>query len=278
MYIVFDIGGTNSRFGIVNSRKELTKDIIFPTNNIFSAGLQDIKRAMSKLLPNRTISIVCGGIAGTLDQHKRKLIRSPHLPGWVNQPVKEALQDIFNSQVYIDNDAIMDGLGEAIYGAGKSYSNIAYITISTGVGGSKIVNKIVDAQSSGFEPGHHIIDVNGELCDSCQVKGHLESYISGSAIRKKYHQDPKTITDVHIWDDLSRYLAIGLANTIVFWSPEIIILGGSVSKHIPLEMVEKHLKEYITIFPSIPQVIKSQLGSLNGLYGALSFITQKNFI
>lgn len=97
----------------------------------------------------------------------------------------------------------------------------------------------------------------------------MEAYVGGAYLEKIYHQKAEEIKDPAVWDEVAKYLAIGLHNTIVHWSPDIIILGGSVTQSIPLDKVSNYLKEYLTIFPNLPRLSKATLGNQSGLLGAL---------
>lgn len=93
-------------------------------------------------------------------------------------------------------------------------------------------------------------------------------------LKKKYGKKPYEITDKKIWDETAKILAYGLNNTIVHWSPDIIVLGGSMFKKIgiPVPRVRFHLKNILKIFPELPAVEKAELGDVGGLYGALVFL------
>ena len=70
-------------------------------------------------------------------------------------------------------------------------------------------------------------------------------------------------------------MAIGLNNIIVEWSPDVVVLGGSMitgDPSISIEKTENYLKEILKIFPKLPAIRKAELGDFGGLYGALAFI------
>lgn len=271
MYFLFDIGGTNTRVGVSTDSETLNETKIVPTPKDFDQGIQILKQAADELSTGEKITGVAGGIAGPLDKNKNGLAKSSHISGWVNKPLKTELERIFEAPAVLENDTAIEGLGEANFGVGKGKGIIAYITVGTGVGGVRIVDGKVDKNALGFEPGHQIIVPDGNPC-ACGGKGHLEAYIGGSYLKGIYYQKGEDIKDQQIWDQIARNLSIGLTNIVVHWSPDLIILGGSVSKSLPLEKVKNYLKEFLTVFPQAPEVTLATLGHDAGLYGALELL------
>jgi len=273
MYILFDIGGTKTRITASKDGTSFSEPVIYDTPKKFEEGVPLILKHAQEFARGEKIEMVVGGIAGTLTRDKGTLIASPNLPGWIGNPLRGKLQDLFEAPVYIENDAAMVGLGEAVYGAGRGFDIVAYITISTGVGGTRIVNGEIAPVANGFEPGHQIVDPDNSLCPECEGND-LESYVSGAAITKRYGIKPYEINDPEIWDTLAKYLAYGIHNTIMFWSPHAIVLGGSMMKTIgiPVDGVKKHLRNIFRVMPDSPQIIKATLGDFGGLWGALTQI------
>lgn len=271
MFLVFDIGGTNMRIATSSDGKTLTATKTVPTPKDFNQGIQTLKQTADELSSGQKIQSLAGGLAGPLDKDKTMLVKSPHIGGWVNEPFAKELAKALDASVHLENDADLATLGEATFGAGVGKSIVVYLTISTGVGGGRVVNKKIDENSLGFEPGHQIIVIDGEPCN-CGGKGHLESYVSGWGLERIYGKRGEDITDPQIWDQVAKYLGFGLNNTIVHWSPDIVILGGSVMKSIAIEKVKVHLQDILTIFPQTPEITQSKLGDSAGLYGALSLL------
>lgn len=269
MYLVFDIGGTKMRVAVSEDSKILAVTKVISTPKDFSEGINIIKQVAEELANGQKIQSIAGGVAGPLDKEKTMLIASPHIASWIGKPLKAELEKLFGCPVYLENDADLAALGEANSGAGVDYKIVAYLTIGTGVGGSRVVDKKIDRNSLGFEPGHQIIVPHGNPCN-CGGNGHLESYISGSGLERTYNLRGEDIKDSKIWDQVARYLSIGLNNVTVFWSPDIIILGGSVMQSINIESVRMYLKEFLTIFPTAPEIKLTRLGDSAGLYGGLA--------
>ncbi|MFH1564930.1 MAG: ROK family protein [bacterium] len=277
MYLLFDIGGTNIRLAISKDGKAFDKPKIFLTSKNFNDGIGLIKKEVLEISGGKKIKAVAGGIAGPLNKNKSKLAGSPNLPAWVGKPLKRALEDSFGASVIIENDAAVVGLGEAVFGAGKGKSIVAYVTVSTGIGGARIVDGRIDKSSNGFEPGHQIINFNGKAYLPYETAGDLESYVSGGALKNRYKKDPVDIEDKKIWNEINKNLAYGLHNIAVLWSPDVIVLGGGMiqNDNIKLDELRKNLKSTLNIFAKPPLIKKAALGSVGGLYGAIELLRQK---
>lgn len=271
MYLLFDIGGTNMRIAVSKDGQTIKESKIAPTPVDFNQGIQTLKQISDEFSSGERITGVAGGIAGPLDKEKTCLAKSPNIQGWINKPLKTELEKIFGCRVILENDTAMGGIGEAVKGAGIGKQIVAYIALGTGVGGKRIVDGRISGDSFNFEPGHQIIMPDGNPCN-CGGKGHMEPYVSGSYFEKMYGKKGEEINDPKIWDEVSRYLAISLVNTTVHWTPDIIVLGGSVSQSIPLEKVNAYLKDLLTIYPTAPKVVLGTLGNDAGLYGALELL------
>jgi glucokinase len=273
MYLLFDIGGTNTRVAISSDGKTLTQKISFPTPESFD----EIVTRMKEITTDK-ITGVAGGIAAPLNRQKTKLQNHSNLPAsWIDLPLRQIFEDTFHAPVFLENDAAIVGLGEAVVGAGKGKRGVVYITVSTGVGGAYIMNGEIVKSAHGFEPGHQIIDfkTTEPICPGCQRPGHLEAYVAGPAIEKHYGKKPEHITDEKIWDEVARILAVGINNTIMHWSCDVVVLGGSVMKSLSIEKVQRHLDSLMTIFPEKPVLALRTLESVGGLYGALVLLNKK---
>ena len=250
--------------------------IIIPTPKDFDAGMQAFKDGLNTLAKGEKPHRLAGGIAGPLDREKTMLLAAPNLLGWVKKPMQKALEEVSGAPVHLENDTAMVGLGEAVVGAGKGAPIVVYMTISTGVGGVRIVNGKIDVSAMGFEPGHQIIDAGGRLRET-SVGGQgtdFEGMVSGTSLTARYGKKPYELTDEAFWEEMARIAAYGVCNTILHWSPDVVVLGGSMMKKIGIkaERVQEHLKGILHIFPHHPSVIHSSLGDLGGLHGSLAYI------
>lgn len=265
-YLLFDIGGTKTRISISQDQASFGKTVIFPTPEKIEEGVEKIVETAEQLC-NGKIDVAAGGIAGPLNKEKNGIVNAPNLHGWNNKNFVQSLENLLETKVYIENDTALVGLGEAVYGTGKDKRIVAYVTISTGMNGVRVVDRKIEENVFGFEIGRQIIDYK-----SHPVVPYFEEMVSGGGIRRQTGKDPRFIDDKDFWEEKARLLAFGLNNTIVHWSPEVVILGGGVMQHISLESVQKHLSKILTTFPSLPVLTRAELGDTGGLYGALHFL------
>ncbi len=276
-YALYDIGGTKTRVAISRDGVNFEEPQIFNTPKDYRDGIDKIAQ-ISQEMAGGPITAAGGGIAGVLSRDRSMFLEGPHLLGWGGRAIPQLLKEKLGCPVYLENDTAIVGLGEAYNGAGRGGEIVAYITVSTGVGGVRIVNGKVDVSMFGFEPGHQIIDAGGALHKGVGGYGlDLEGYISGSAIEMRYGKKPYEITDATFWDEMARLLAYGLNNTIVHWSPDIVVLGGSMMKQIgiPVNRVRDHLSGMLHVYPQLPRIVKAELGDIGGIYGALHYVVNK---
>jgi len=268
MFLLFDVGGTKIRVAVADDRGIKGEAVIIPTPTDFEKGMAHIVDTAHALSQGEKITRVVGGLAGAFDRSHTMLIFGSNIVSWVGKPAKKILEEALQAPVLLENDAALAGLGEAVLGAGKDKEIVGYITVSTGVGGARITNKTIDRHVFGFEPGYQIVDADGSLCTRC-TKRHLGAHISGRGVEEHYGKKPEDITDPAIWEDVARILAVGLTNTILHWSPDIMVLGGSMMRDISIERVRELVRELLHVYPEIPSIERAQLGDTGGLEGAL---------
>ena len=153
---------------------------------------------------------------------------------------------------------------------------MAYITISTGVGGGRIVNGKIDYHALPVEPGHQILDPNGRFWPGCGQKGCFESLCSGRAFEMTYGVKPEFCEDYRIWDEHAENCAQGLVNVIALWTPDVLVIGGSLIKAGPkfTKPLIENTKKLLQIYPA-PKIEISKMGDDNVLLGGLIYQAQK---
>jgi predicted NBD/HSP70 family sugar kinase len=183
------------------------------------------------------------------------------LPDYEGKLLAYELERICGVKPIIENDASLATLGEAVYGAGKGFDIVAYITISTGIGGGLVVDRKIQRKKYSFEPGHQIVNY--------KTREVLHDLISGTALSKKYKKPAKEIKEPEVYIWISEILGVALTNTILHWSPDVLVLGGSITKDIDITEVEEQIQKNLHIFPDTPKIKRAELGAYNGIWGAL---------
>lgn len=278
-YVLFDIGGTKTRVAVSEDLQTFDEPVKFNTPQNFKAGIKEIAEAATSLT-DKPIRAIAGGIRGALNHDKSEMLHDAGgaLTAWEEQPLAAELKKALKAEVYLENDAALVGMGETHFGAGDNENIVVYLTVSTGVGGAKIEHGLVDEYRYGFEPGHQILDIDHTILGEGEEPT-LENLVSGSALGRRYGMKPYEIPQSDaVWDQLAGYLAHGLRNTILYWSPDVIVLGGSMivgDPRIMLNDIIRHTSDVLEDVVPLPAIVDATLGDVGGLYGAMSLLQQK---
>lgn len=255
MHIVCDIGGTNMRVAaVVDGALGAIQKVPTPKDPL--EGIARFVALVRECAGTDVVESVCGCIAGTVDD-AGVLSDARNLGLWEGTPIVQEFSKALGAPVDLVNDAALAGFGEAYAGAGKGARRLAYITVSTGVGGGLIVDGEIAASG-----GIGDIDIGG---------AHLESLVSGTAVRQRFGIEPKDLDSLEIRNALADTLAEGLRIVVRQWSPDTIVLGGSMivgMNPIPLERVQASLRALLA--DQMPVVKMAELGDNGGLWGGLA--------
>lgn len=285
--IGIDIGGSNTRVALIDENLNLIKRVQFPTNpEDPRATFQKIASTIQSFdTPVVGIGLSC---PGPLDLVDGFILASPNLGSeWWTLPIPQTITEMTGIPCYLENDANLAALAEAVAGDGKDKRYVQFLTISTGVGSGQVIDREIYDGSHGF--AHEIANCilwkdgpqHGKL-----VPGGVEAICSGTAITNRAKAAGLDVrhagevndlaqagneTAMAIMDDSKEYLANMIAIIIAITDPEIVILGGSVAMKIDgfVKDVEDRvkgkvfapLKPYIDIRPS-------SLSEDSGLIGA----------
>ena len=271
MHIVADIGGTKTRIAGSADLSKFGTPVILDTPQRYDDALIAIIAAAKKIAGGK-IESLAAGVKGVLSDDRRTLITAPQniLRDWKGRPLAADLEASLSTPVFLENDTAIVGLGEAVFGAGKGAGIIAYITVSTGVNGVRIIDGHIDTGNA---------EIGGQYLHVGDRARSLEDMISGTAIAEKYGVHPKEIDkDSPVWEELAEIAAVGIHNTILHWSPERVVLGGSMFNEIGISVprVQFHIQRIMHKFPAVPEIVHSSLGDVGGLWGGMARLTQKN--
>ncbi|MEQ3625647.1 MAG: ROK family transcriptional regulator [Celeribacter sp.] len=242
-----------------------------------------------------TISGIGIGLAGTVEASSNLVHWSPHLTQR-NVPLGALLQKRFSAPVFLDNDANLVAMAELYFGHGREVSDFLVVTIESGVGlGIVLGNEIYrGSRGCGAEFGHTKIQLDGALC-RCGQRGCLEAYVADYALlREAGHEDAfatwgaqdhrmKTLIDAarggdaraaDIVDRAGRIFALGLANLVNIFDPQLIILSGERMQFDYLyaeEVMEAMRGSIIQIDMPPPEVVIHRWGNHMWAKGAAAY-------
>lgn len=299
--IAIDIGASHLRTAIISKKGKIIKLLVCETPKKGKSGkiITDTIIVMTNaLLENFDKKKILGiGIIsiGPIDYKKGMIVNSPNIP-FKKISLKKPLEKYFKLPVILFNDCTAAVWGEKIFGAGKKFKNLVYITISSGIGGGAIIdNKLLLGHSyNAVEIGHFNIDTKYNLACGCKKgRGHWETYCSGNnipyffkhwlkvkGINKKYFLSAaKEIFNADIADnniknflkEIGQINAKGISNVITAYDPEIIILGGPVvlnNQKIIIQGIKKNIDQFL----KLPKIIVTKLKNNSPLLGAAALI------
>ncbi len=231
MFLSVDIGGTNTRIAISSDRKNISKKQRYMTPQHYDDALDKLVYEILEMTDGDIPEKISLGVPSPVDQIRGVILKPPALPGWAGQPIRKELEQRLKRKVLMENDTALAGLAEAYFGnRRKKYMVVGYVTFSTGIGGARIDDGQIDHKKLGFEPGHQILDPNGRFWPGCGQKGCLEAIGSGTAFEMTYGVRAENCEDERIWDEHAKNISQGLVNVLALWSPDVLVIGGSLIK------------------------------------------------
>ena len=263
-----DIGGTKVAAGLVDPSGQILCQARNPmvSNNGAASGLAAVTSAIEAVSAKVTSgghNLIRGiGICspGPLDPKTGVVINPPNLPCWRNFPLAAEVARIYRVPVKVDNDANAAALAEAMWGAGRGYRNLFYVTLGTGIGTAILFDGRIYHGRTGAagEGGHVSIDYRGPKCN-CGKPGCIEIYASGPAIAKRARTKieegrSSSILDLaggkpdriksemvgqayaagdplagEVLRETVELLSFWLGNIVDLLEPDVVIVGGGVS-------------------------------------------------
>ncbi|MBS3806665.1 MAG: ROK family protein [Bacteroidales bacterium] len=298
-----DIGGTNSRFGVITNEGEVLMHDRFPTSSYPKA--EGFVRAISRKIKDQLkqcegYTFKGIGIGAPNGNYFRGTIEQAPNLGWKGViPFVDQFKKFFNERVVLTNDANAAAIGEMMFGGARGMNDFIVITLGTGLGSGLVVNGDLVYGHDGFagELGHTFVYMDtGRKC-GCGRRGCLETYASAQGIKRTVFElladstkvselrklSFEDMTSEHIFhaaqngdriakeafDLTGRYLGIKLADAVVHTSPEAIFLYGGLAKsgNLILNPTIKTFDDHVmNIFKGKVSIRSSEL---NGKQGAI---------
>jgi glucokinase len=313
--IAVDLGGTKIEAALITSSGKILgrERTATEANKGKEHVLKQLFGSIDNLLEHSRTKItetagICIGAPGPVDMNQGILSNPPHLPGWGSVALRSIIANRFSVDSYLINDAKAAAVGEHIFGAGKGVDNMICITLGTGIGGGLITNGrlYTGAFGGAGEIGHMTIDINGPKCN-CGNLGCWELFASGTAMEKETairlslgeksslqqlfstgeritasqiaeaaRRDDPLAQNIIAWS--ATHIGIGLTNLVNILNPQMIVIGGGLSKIGPMlldpaitlvkQRASKLLADAVTIVPSM-------LGDDIAVMGAAAYVFEK---
>ena len=263
-------------------------------------------------LPIDRIRGIGVGLPGPVDFNRGRLTSPPIMPGWDNFPIQETLISQFPSAfVVVDNEVNMMALGERFHGQGQTNSNFIYIKVGSGISAGIVVDGQLYRGSSGCagDVGHIVVVQDGPAC-YCGNRGCVEALAGGQAIARQARELVEsgespllaersraaggflTAEDVgaaaaqgdraalELVDRSGRYVGEMLTDLVYFFNPDLILIGGGVSRigHRFLNAIKQTVLAHASPLATRKlQIEYSDLGREAGVLGALTLAQQSIF-
>lgn len=299
----FDIGGTNLKAGVVSAQGEILEHTYVPTPRTEQALEEALCAIVQEFGSRHDIAAVGVAIAGFLDPHCEIVRFAPHLP-WRDAPVRDILHQRLGLPVRIEHDANSAAWGELRFGAGRDARDWVYFALGTGIGATLVIDGEIYRGAFGTAPefGHLPVVAGGRECP-CGKRGCLERYASGTALVTTAQElamskperfwatqlaaavatgevTGKTVMNAAaagdelgkaVVADFTHWLNVGLAMVADVLDPELIVVGGGVSKSASLFLpqVAEGMSTHIVGagFRPQPRLASAELGSMAGIIG-----------
>jgi len=309
--VAVDLGGTNIRAALCGDDGLICKRTRRPTcpEQGFEAVIARLVESVQAVLPGPAEGeAIAVGVAspGPLDPYTGTVLYAANLR-WSDVPLRDLLNQRLGLPVCVGNDANLAALGEQRYGAGRGVRDLAYVTISTGIGAGVILDDrlILGHRGMATEVGHMVMDCDGPL-DPAGVPGSLEGYAAGPAIARIAQEQlaagrPSLMRDLvgsnigaltarevveaaergdplarEVIARVARIIGLGLVNLLHLFDPALIVIGGSVGLasdfllDVARETIQRHA---MPPYRGVP-LVRAHLGDDSGLLGAAALAWQ----
>lgn len=293
-FIVFDVGGTAIKFGMVDKNFNVLFSEEIPTKK-YEDSDNMVMTAMDVKLEEYKGQYDAIGIstAGQVDFLNGVINDGVgNIPNYNHSNLRGTFEAKYGVPVAVDNDVNSAGIGEAHFGAGRGHNDFLCLTYGTGVGGCIYINGDVyrGSKYAGGEFGHMATHKDGRLC-TCGRIGCYEAYAAcrvftnsvsermGKPMNGREIFEPENLKNPIIIDEIDKWedeIALGLRNLCYIFNPELVILGGGIMSE---DLLIGHIREKVDaqLEPNYKHVKieKAQLGNKAGMLGAAYLASER---
>ncbi|HJR24610.1 MAG TPA: ROK family protein [Acidimicrobiales bacterium] len=279
--LAVDLGGTRMRAAVVDGSGLVLDRCAQPTPH----DTQDpdaLIALAADVLRRRPVAAAVVGVPGRVNYERGELEHAPNLPAsWVASLTEATLSDLLGVPVALANDADMAAVGETVFGAGRGFADVVYVTISTGVGAGVVLGgRLVHGSRSLAEIGHTVIDRRAVVDHRPAT---VEALAAGPALARHaaalgldaagadlvalIEEDDRAR---RTWADGVRVAGLAVANLAHLFAPEVFVVGGGVSRagEKLLAPIRDVLAEFGPRGHAQPLVVAAALGDDAGIVGA----------
>ena len=303
--IGIDIGGTKVAGGLVDPTGRILARArrLTPSRDALAVE-RTIVEVVEELRVGHQVVGIGIGAAGFVDADRSRVLFAPHL-AWRNEPLRDSIAGAVGLPVIVENDANAAAWAEWRFGAARGEPRLVCVTLGTGIGGGIVNDGVVQRGRWGMagEFGHMVVVPDGRRCE-CGNRGCLEQYASGNVLGREARElaaagSPVTIplvervggnldalvgpliteaardgdpAAIELFEDVGRWLGIGLANLAAALDPGTFVIGGGVSAagELLLRPARESFRRTLTGrgFRPEPRIVQAALGPEAGLVGA----------
>lgn len=312
LWVGVDVGGSKVLAGVVDGAGLVvsTARRSTPGRRVDARMVEDaLTEAVTEVTGGSSPAGVGVAAAGFVDARGERVRFAPHLP-WLDEPVRERLEDRWGSPVLLENDATAAAYAETTYGAARGVDDVVVVTMGTGIGGGIVLGGHLHRGLNGMagEFGHMKMVPGGLPCE-CGGRGCWEQYSSGSALvrfareglgsmpsmlEERCSGNPAILTGPMVTDaaeagdllareafaHVGEWLGIGLANLVAAFDPACIVVGGGVSAAGDrlLEPARHALLRALVGagHRDVPPIVPAALGPESGLVGAAALVRSRH--
>ncbi|MDF2722237.1 MAG: family transcriptional regulator [Paenibacillus sp.] len=285
-----DIGGTNTKMGVCNEQGHIEQYSEYTTESL-KGGPHVMERLIAHLAAyeHDRYDAIAISTAGQVNAEQGYIVyANENIPNYTGTKISELLTSRFHKPVRVENDVNAAALGEAHFGAARSFGDFLCLTFGTGIGGAIVMNRRIYRGADGVaaEFGHMFARPAHAALRGGGGKPYYETFASTTALIRMAAQVDPTCTDGRLLfakisegdeklnDVLQRWVAevcAGLASLVHIFNPSAIVIGGGVMEQDDLvRLVERQTKQLVMDSFRGVHILKASLGNKAGLLGAAS--------